>query len=133
MRELCFGDLSVAEAAASGDELARFARRLPEACLEAGVGLDPARARLLVHVIPERPEGHAFSAPIFMGSGAHSARECGLLLGRVTEALSLLSANQQAGLASLVPPRSQGPNERQIEAIVRDMAMALTGKRIEFV
>jgi len=82
MSELCFDEFSVTGAAgeAVGGQLAKFLRRLPEACRRAG--LDPERTKLLVHVLPERSEGFAFPEQISMGCGANSARDCGLLLGQ---------------------------------------------------
>ena len=133
MSELCFDEFSVTGAAgeAVGGQLAKFLRRLPEACRRAG--LDPERTKLLVHVVPERPEWHAFSRPMSMGSGAHSVRDCGLLLGRVTDALSLLSAAQQnGGMGHDFNHGFDRYARGRIEAAVRDVAMALTGRRIEF-
>jgi hypothetical protein len=111
--------------------LAKVLRRLPEACRRAG--LDPERTKLLVHVVPERSEGFAFPDRISMGSGANSVRDCGLLLGQVTDALSLLSAAQQNG--GMGHDFDHGFDRwagGRIEAAVRDVAMALTGRRIEF-
>lgn len=130
MSELCLDDLSVAEAA--DEPLVRFfLTRLPEACRRAG--LDPESTKLLVHIVPERPEGFAFPDRISMGSGANSVRDCGLLLGRVTEALSLLSAAQQnGGMGGDFDDGFDREARGRIEAAVRDVAMALTGRGIEF-
>jgi len=113
---------------------ALFLRRLPRTCLEAKVGLDPEKTRLLMQIIPEQPDGHAFEKQIFMGSGAHSERDCGLLFGKLREALSVLSGMQQNGMMGYeFDEDSDRKDTERLEAIVRDMAMALAGREIELV
>lgn len=125
-------DIGGHESLAAEDLVVRFLRRLPVACQQAG--LDPRKARLLIGVVPEQPEeGHAFGRPIFMGSGPRSELHCGLLLGKAREALSLLSGQQQnGGMGSDFDEGFDREATERIEAIVRDMAMALTGRAIDF-
>jgi len=136
MPEFFNDDLSVAdvlghESLLAEDLVIGFLRSLPHPVARAG--LDPGRAHLLIGVVPERPEGHAFDGPIFMGAGAHSELSCGLLLGRVREALSLLSGQQQnGGMGSDFDEAGDREAAERIEAIVREVAMALTGKAIDF-
>jgi len=136
MSEFFYDDLSVAdvlgrESLAFENLVIGFLRRLGHPVAQ--VGLDPGRARLLVGVVPDEPEGHAFDGPIFMGSGAHSELGCGLLLGKVREALSLLSGQQQnGGMGSGFDEAEDRAAAERIEAIVREVSMALTGKAIDF-
>jgi len=112
---------------------ALFLQRLPRACLGAKAGLDPEKTRLMMQVIPECPDGRAFEKQIFMGSGAHSERDCGLLFGKLREALSTLSGMQQNGMMGYeFDEDSDRKDAEMLEAIVRDMAMALTGREIDF-
>ncbi len=131
---MCFSDYTVAEVAdCAKGRLVRFAQNLPAACLDAKVGLSPKTTRLLVHIMPEEPDNHAFKDPIFMGGGAYSVRDCGLLLGKVNQALSLLSGMQQnGGMGTAFDEDEDREGAERIEAIVRDVAMALTGKKIDF-
>lgn len=134
-QELCFdlnvADISRHDSLATENMVIRFLRRLPFACHEAKVGLDPKKTRLTMRVIPEQPEGHAFEKQVFMGGGAHSERDCGLLFGKLEEALTVLSGMQQNGLMGYeFDEDSDREDGERLEAIVRDMAMALTGKEI---
>jgi len=136
MSEFFYDDLSVAdilgrESLAAEDLVIGFLRRLPRPAELAG--LDPARARLLIAVVPDEPEGHAFDGPIPMGAGARSELGCGLLIGKVREALSLLSGQQQnGGMGSGFDEAGDRAASERIEAIVREVAMALTGRGIDF-
>jgi hypothetical protein len=76
-------------------------------------------------------KGRLFDEMIFMGRGDYSARDCALLTNRLDQALSYLSGIQQS-LFDLGTEENIRKAEEPIYDIVRDIAMALTGKEIEF-
>lgn len=130
MMSIYLDNINVEEISADKNIIVKFLQRLPSACRE--VGLDPEKTELIMRIIPERPDGHIFKGQIFMGAGEHSMLNCGLLFGRLEEALSILSGMQQnGGMGSEFDEDSDRKGDERLEAIVRDMAMALTGKEID--
>lgn len=126
------GNINVEEIPEHEHIVVKFLRRLPDACRK--VGLDSEKTELMMRIIPERSDGHAFEKQIFMGAGERSVLNCGLLFGRLDEALSVLSGGQQnGGMGHEFDEESDRECDERLEAIVRDMAMALTGKEIDFV
>ena len=70
---------------------------------------------------------------IFLGSGDCSLKQREILLGRVQDALDHLGGAQQNGLqGSEFDEASDKQATQFIENVVRDVAMALTGKEILF-
>ena len=81
-----------------------------------------------------------FSRPIFMGNGGDTAGEDGtsqkmaILYHKVDRALSILGGAQQNGLQGhRFDEQSDKDDDAALDEIVRDIAMALTGKEIRFI
>lgn len=79
----------------------------------------------------DKLDGRLFNEIVFMGAGDYSERACALLLNRLESAISHLSGIQQS-LFDLGTEENIRKAEEPIYDIVRDIAMALTGKEIEF-
>ena len=80
-----------------------------------------------------------FNSVLFWGNGQSSAAQAYQLVDRFHQALSIQSGIQQPPMATDPAGtherhmREMAEAEEEIEIFVRDLAMALTGKEIEFV
>lgn len=74
-----------------------------------------------------------FHGYLFLGNGKFSERQEALLRRRLREAFELNAGLEQgAGFGEFDPPGFKERLVREIEDIVRDIAAALTGRRISF-
>ena len=73
-----------------------------------------------------------FKEMLFMGAGERSIRQTKELLMQVEGACGLLSGVQQCFTGPDHDPEGASKGEQEIQEVVRSVAMALTGKEIDF-
>jgi hypothetical protein len=97
-----------------------------------GIGLDPDKTIIKMLVIPKElpSKKNPFSDRLFMGSGLHSVLVSNMLHQRLDDALSWLSGLQQSmGMGIESDPAVEAQAEEEIKAAVKDIQIALLGKK----
>lgn len=98
-----------------------FVRNLPGVGPDVQISADPFDIDWL------EPVERLFDSMYFDGRGDYSARDSAILLARLRDCFSTLSGLQQGA------EDENGKFTRRLENVARDIAMALTGKEIQFV